>query len=296
MPVRVKAATDNRVWGLALNDMLRLIQGFANIVVVLNGNNPPTVKTGTRFWVYKEDTYLTPTGEVTGNNVYPADTSITYPVSEAIFEGADRTFAFGDANFPAAIGASKTYYLWCSGGEDIDETSQGRGVYGMDETAPSWDEEKGGWYNASGYRVIAIVKSTAGSVIDTTSLRILSSYNYESNYFLTTETDTGEKWIDGRTIYRKVISFGTLPNNNIKNVAHGITFTAATTRIIKLTAYATDGQVNSGEIEGLIITHVNPTGVQYSFQLSYDNTNVMIRTAYNASGYTECYVIAEYIK
>lgn len=173
MPSRIpKAAADIKIWGLALNDALRIIQGQGKIIVALNGNNPPTVKQGTKFWVYKEDTYLTPSSPVTGNNVYPVDTSITYPVSEAIFEPADRTFAFGDTNFPAAIGASKTYYLWCSGAEDTDEDSQGRGTYGMDETAPTWSDDNNGWYNASGYRVIATVKSTVASAIDASSLII----------------------------------------------------------------------------------------------------------------------------
>lgn len=41
--------------------------------------------------------------------------------------------------------------------------------------------------------------------------------------FTTTEKDTGQKWIDGKVIYRKTVSFGTLPNNTSKSVAHGIT-------------------------------------------------------------------------
>lgn len=176
MPCRLpKAGTDINIWGLAMNDALRVLSGAGRLLVELNGNNPPTVKQGSTFLVYKEHTYLTPTGSATGNNVYPADTSMTYPVSEAVFEPADRAFAFGDTNFPAAIGASKTYYLWCSGGQDTDETSQGKGTYGMDETAPTWDDEKMGWYNASGYRVIATVKTTSGSVMDTTSLRVFNT-------------------------------------------------------------------------------------------------------------------------
>ena len=37
-----------------------------------------------------------------------------------------------------------------------------------------------------------------------------------------TETSTGAKWIDGKTIYKKTINFGALPNSTTKTVAHGI--------------------------------------------------------------------------
>lgn len=41
--------------------------------------------------------------------------------------------------------------------------------------------------------------------------------------FSTTEVNTGQTWIDGSPIYRKVVEFGALPNNTTKVVAHGIT-------------------------------------------------------------------------
>lgn len=47
---------------------------------------------------------------------------------------------------------------------------------------------------------------------------ILAVGNYSSS-----EVATSYKWVDGKTIYKKTISIGSLPNNNTKNVAHGIT-------------------------------------------------------------------------
>jgi hypothetical protein len=41
--------------------------------------------------------------------------------------------------------------------------------------------------------------------------------------FSTGEVDTGARWIDGKTIYRKVIDIGTLPNATTADTAHGIT-------------------------------------------------------------------------
>lgn len=41
--------------------------------------------------------------------------------------------------------------------------------------------------------------------------------------YSTTERKTGEKWINGKDIYCKVVDIGYLPNNDDKNVPHGIT-------------------------------------------------------------------------
>ena len=55
-----------------------------------------------------------------------------------------------------------------------------------------------------------------------TSLTLLSNkFNNLTTYSLN-EIDTGETWIDGKPIYRKVISFGALPNTDVKDVAHNI--------------------------------------------------------------------------
>lgn len=35
--------------------------------------------------------------------------------------------------------------------------------------------------------------------------------------------DTGYKWVDGKTIYKKTVSFGSCPNQNTKTVSSGIT-------------------------------------------------------------------------
>lgn len=40
--------------------------------------------------------------------------------------------------------------------------------------------------------------------------------------YSTAEQDTGLKWIDGKDIYQKTIEFGTMPVNEEKDVAHGI--------------------------------------------------------------------------
>lgn len=41
--------------------------------------------------------------------------------------------------------------------------------------------------------------------------------------YSTSEVDTGFTWVDGKTIYKKTINFGSLPNNTSKDVSLGIT-------------------------------------------------------------------------
>lgn len=152
-----KSGTDINVWALTLADVLRVI-GQENIIIEANGNNPPTVKAGSKFLVYKEHSYLIPDTLPTGNNVYPADTAVTTPISEAIFLSADVPFAWSTGGVPAKTNSTQ-YFIVCSGGEDVDETSQGKGVFDVQTLAETggvtFDELKGGWYTASGERAIA---------------------------------------------------------------------------------------------------------------------------------------------
>lgn len=56
--------------------------------------------------------------------------------------------------------------------------------------------------------------------------------------YSTSEVLTGETWIDGKPIYRKVVDIGSLPNNATKTVAHGIT---GISQVITLRGMVTDG-------------------------------------------------------
>lgn len=69
----------------------------------------------------------------------------------------------------------------------------------------------------------------AGKILE---LELIGSVWIDTNtdYYSTTEQIVG-KWIDGKPLYRKVINFGTLPNNTTKNVAHGISNVDKTTRL-----------------------------------------------------------------
>ena len=102
--------------------------------------------------------------------------------------------------------------------------------------------------------------------------------------YSTTETATNKVWIDGKTIYRKVINMGALGNNVNTVVAHGASI--ATT------------------VEAVIIGHqgglwsVYPTAElasNTSLAVSVDNTNITLRPFGDYTGYT-AHVILEYTK
>jgi len=125
----------------------------------------------------------------------------------------------------------------------------------------------------------------------------------EIGFFLDQELLSGKAFIPGmnnvnnggnsqqyRTVLRKVIDFGTLPNAGTKSVPHEITFDANFT-LIQMFAAATD-----------------PTNF-IAFPIPYDSagggdgvalfmnaTNVVITTETNRSTYTRCFVVIEYMQ
>lgn len=131
--------------------------------IVLNANNPPTVKAGSRFFVAKADYSFTSVTQTTNNNVLPGATLLSHPLTDIINEPADQVFTWGTGLFPT-IANSTTYFLYCTGAEDTDETSAGKGVYGVSENAPTYDYEKGGWYSADG-KVLATFSTDGGGVV-----------------------------------------------------------------------------------------------------------------------------------
>lgn len=106
--------------------------------------------------------------------------------------------------------------------------------------------------------------------------------------YSTEETVAGGTWIDGKTIYKKTISFGALPNATTKAVAHGI---SGISHIIDLKAVAWN---SSGTTINLPYT--NYYGVQYQVTWYVDNTYINIGAGDDKSGYSNCYVTLYYTK
>jgi hypothetical protein len=92
-----------------------------------------------------------------------------------------------------------------------------------------------------------------------------------------------------RSVFRKVVNFGSLPNTATKSVAHGITFSNDFS-VTKLYAAAT----NPGT-SWIPIPYASPT-LANNIELNCDSNNVNIITGSNRTAFTRCFVVIEFIK
>lgn len=106
------------------------------------------------------------------------------------------------------------------------------------------------------------------------------------NVYSTEETIVGT-WIDGKPIYRKTINFGSLPNNNVKKVSHGILNIDTFVSINGITF------TSEKTATALPYAHSDSTN---EVSLFIEGTNVAIRTFGNKTNYTKTYVTLEYTK
>lgn len=105
--------------------------------------------------------------------------------------------------------------------------------------------------------------------------------------FSTSETATGMVWIDGKTIYRKVVALGALPNATQKTVAHGITGMTGLTRLYGVCYEGTDR---------LPLPYTDPTGPSINgISLFCTATEVGVVTGVNRTTWTGT-IIVEYTK
>ena len=107
--------------------------------------------------------------------------------------------------------------------------------------------------------------------------------------YSTEEQDTGLKWIDGSPIYQKTIECGAPPNNNIKQIAHGIT---GLNFVVEMFGTGVDS------ITGwLPIPLVQATsGTTYQIKIVATASNIEISTGTNLSSVTNIYVTLRYTK
>ena len=125
----------------------------------------------------------------------------------------------------------------------------------------------------------------------------------EIGYFLDQELLSGKSFIPGsnetaaggtsqqfRTILRKVIDFGALPNSTTKSVPHEISFDANLT-LIDMWLSATD-PTNLLAFSLAYWSNSSPG----SIILNMDSTNINVTTTSNYSTYTRSFVVCEYIQ
>lgn len=114
------------------------------------------------------------------------------------------------------------------------------------------------------------------------------------NKYTTAEQDTGQKWIDGRTIYRKVVR-GTvnMTGNSTSNLAHGIQGLTSRWELIRYYGNMRLGGTLSNNPVKQALPYVENT--HQSGITSIDATHVTISGSY-PWGNSEVSVVLEYVK
>ena len=107
--------------------------------------------------------------------------------------------------------------------------------------------------------------------------------------YSTSEVLTAERWVDGKPVYRKVVSMGALPNTAAKSIAHGI---SDLDENLGLSGVAFN--VNGDARIPLPYVHTSQTS---SIQMHMSKTNVIVTSRIDMSvSYNKSYAIIYYTK
>ena len=107
--------------------------------------------------------------------------------------------------------------------------------------------------------------------------------------YSTSEVDTGTTWIDGSAIYKKTVNFGTLPNNAMKDVAHGISNLGWIVKMEGISKRSTDGTF-------FPIPFSSKNGAGNCIEITVGATNIEISTGMDRTNMTDCYITLYYTK
>lgn len=119
----------------------------------------------------------------------------------------------------------------------------------------------------------------------------VNEYLNSQVYFPNPATNSGTaSSSDWRSVSRKVVNFGALPNAATKTVAHGITFTTSSS-VTRIYGAATD------PVNRLYIPLPYASGtLNKNIEVSLDATNVIVTTSINWSAYTLTYIVIEFLQ
>lgn len=133
------------------------------------------------------------------------------------------------------------------------------------------------------------IKATSG-LSENAQDNVVAQLNEERSYS-TEEQLTGKRWIDGKPIYRKVVNFGSLPNNAEKKVLYDISNVSEFTSVSGI-AYRPAGL---GKAYMPLPYPFRYASSVIDLYIDVDNESIVIGTASDRSGLT-AYVILEYTK
>ena len=118
--------------------------------------------------------------------------------------------------------------------------------------------------------------------------------NGDKSIHYSTDEQVIGTWVDGSTLYRKVINFGQLPANSQKTVDHNISNLNLVTKLYGVAVRPASEGVTYSAIP-LPMAHYQTIGNQE--ELAISGTYVSIRNGNSNAGlYTSCYVTVEYTK
>ena len=136
-------------------------------------------------------------------------------------------------------------------------------------------------------KLMAQYTTAGGNAVAGTMLRVVRlKRGSEAFDYNTTEEKTGRKWIDGKDIYRKVVSFAALGNAAAVSQAHGIT---GLDWAVSITGTARDAGATRMPLPFVHLTLAN------QIKMFIDATNITIDTGVDRSDHT-AEVLIEYTK
>lgn len=103
-------------------------------------------------------------------------------------------------------------------------------------------------------------------------------------------SSTSSTNVNYRSVFRKVVDIGTLPNAGTTSTAHGITVDANFT-LVDLWGAATKPTATFAAIP---LPYSSPT-LNQNIKLNIDTTNINVTTAIDYSSYTRAFVTVEYL-
>lgn len=105
-------------------------------------------------------------------------------------------------------------------------------------------------------------------------------------YYTTGEQAIGT-WVNGKTLYRKVINIGNLPNATTKTISTGLS------NITPINLYGYGYNPNTDVM--FMVNSGNPAGLSFQIQAYYSSGSILIQTGVDRSAYSG-YIVLEYIK
>lgn len=132
-----------------------------------------------------------------------------------------------------------------------------------------------------------IVAGTGMTSSFTTGANGTITLNAEPNYS-TSEVDTKVKWIDNKTIYRKTIDCGALPNATSKRVSIGA---SGVSQYIKI-----EGVAFTSSNTTISLPYVNHVNALYQVDVYIDSGDLVISAGDDKSSYAYSYITVYYTK